>query len=349
MNYMQLIETFVLPIIVAYLITPFIARLAVKLNYLDNPKSNKVHAHPTPLLGGAAIFIAFMVTMIIKCDAIGTPQIKALLLGTSLLFIIGLIDDKMGIMPGLKLLGQFLAAMIVIKAGLRIGFIKNYYLSTIITYIWVIGVTNAFNLLDNMNGLSAGLAGIASLFFGIIAYLNGQYLICVISLALAGSTLGFLKHNFPKAKIFMGDSGSFILGYVLSAVAVMGSWRNDAITPSLLIPIFVLGYPIFDTTLVSVMRTLQGRSIFQGGKDHSSHMLSLIGFKRYRAVLMVYLISICLGIAAITIRNISGRSAIILGVATFIVMLILGIRLGIVHTRRFGHKDDIKDKNAQSK
>ncbi len=336
MNPTQIIETFFIALSVSYLLAPFIRVVAIKINYLDHPKDNKVHAHPTPLLGGVSIFIAFLVAVMTKHQIISLSPVQAIIAGTFLLLVIGLVDDKMGMMPNFKLLGQFLAAMIIIKAGLRITFISNYYLSVIVTYIWIIGITNSFNLLDNMNGLSAGIAGIAAFFFGIIAYMDGQAVVSALSLAVAGSSFGFLKHNFPKASLFMGDAGSLILGYLLSAIAMLGSWKSGMLTTSLMIPILVLGYPIFDTTLVSIMRTLEGRSIFQGGKDHSSHRLSLLGFKRFKAVLVIYAICVFLGIVAIGVTKVRSNAGILLGVFAFIVMLSLGIRLSFVDTKRFG-------------
>ncbi|MFH1593077.1 MAG: MraY family glycosyltransferase [Candidatus Omnitrophota bacterium] len=336
MKFIQIIETLFISLIAAYLITPFIKRMAHALNYLDHPTGNKIHARPTPLLGGVSIFIAFIIATMAKSPTVLSTPVKAILFGSLILLVIGLIDDKLGMMPNFKLFGQFVAAMVAIKSGLRIGFLDNYYLSVIFTYIWIIGITNSFNLLDNMNGLSAGIAGICATFFGIIAFSNGQFEVSILSFALAGSAFGFLKHNFPKARIFMGDSGSLVLGYVLSTLAIMISWNVKILSMSIIVPLFVLGYPIFDTALVSIMRIAQRRSIFQGGKDHSSHMLSLLGFKRFRTVLAVYAICILLGLVAIAITNLYWTSGAILSSATLIIMMILGIRLGFVHSRRFG-------------
>lgn len=338
MKPLQIFETFFISAVVSYLITPFVRTIAVKLDYLDHPKDNKVHARPTPLLGGVSIYIAFIIAVIFKQNIMTLPVVKAIILGTSILLIIGLVDDKMGMMPTLKLLGQFLAAMVIIKAGLRLEFIKNYYLSVIITYIWIIGITNAFNLLDNMNGLSAGIAGISAMFFGLISFMEGQTIVSIVSFAVAGSSLGFIRYNFPKASIFMGDSGSLVLGYLLAAIAILGSWKTYILTTSLMIPVLILGYPIFDTTLVSVMRIIEGRSIFQGGKDHSSHRLALLGLKRFGAVLFIYTICICLGVVAVMVTKTHWTIGVSLGAAAFIVMFAIGMRLAFVDTGRFGRK-----------
>ncbi|MDP2912811.1 MAG: MraY family glycosyltransferase, partial [Candidatus Omnitrophota bacterium] len=213
-----------------------------------------------------------------------------------------------------------------------------YHLGVIFTYIWIIGITNSFNLLDNMNGLSAGIASIAAAFFGIIAYMNGQPMVCALSFAVAGSTLGFLKHNFPKANIFMGDAGSLIVGYLLSTISILTSWKIDTWTISLAVPLLILGYPIFDTTLVTVIRLLQGRSVFDGGKDHSSHRLALLGLKRFRAVLVIYGLCLFLGTAALLMTRMSHSTAIVFMGFVFLIMLGLGIRLSFVDTKRFGRK-----------
>lgn len=339
----QILETFFISGFVSYLLTPFARLLAVRLGYLDYPKDNKVHAHPTPLLGGIAIFAAFLIAVLTKAPLVSSNIIKGMLLGGGILFIIGLIDDRMGMMPNFKLFGQFLAALVVIKSGLRVGFLGNYHLSIIFTYIWIIGITNSFNLLDNMNGLAAGIAGISASFFGIISYMNGETVLSALSFALAGSAFGFLRHNFPKADIFMGDSGSLLLGYVLAATAIMGSWKTPLLTTSLMVPVLILGYPIFDTTLVFIIRILEKRSIFQGGKDHSSHRLALLGLKRYKTVLVAYAICLLLGIVAFTVTRVSKTLGVILVISAFVGMLGLGIRLSFIDTKRFGRKKGINE------
>lgn len=338
MNIPQIVETFLVSFAISYLLIPFARKLAVKFNYMDHPRSNKVHARATPLLGGAAIFFAFLIPVVTKGYAFTHSYMVAVMAGACILVIIGLVDDKMGMMPNIKLLGQFLAAMIAIKAGIRVEFIQNYYASIIFTYVWIIGITNALNLLDNMNGLSAGITSIAAIFFGIIGFSNGDTEVAVVSFALAGSTLGFLRYNFPKASIFMGDTGSLVIGYMLSIIAIMGNWKVAAWNNSLLIPLLILGYPIFDTTLVSIVRMLEKRSVFQGGKDHSSHRLALIGLRRNGAVLAIYLISALLGTAALIITKVDVVTGMAVGIIAFLAMLVLGVRLAFVDTKQYGHK-----------
>lgn len=214
MRWSDIVEVFVITTLISYLITPLVRAIAFKTGYLDHPKSNKVHARPTPLLGGVGIYLAFTVGMFTTGNLNHDPRLLSIVVGCTLLLAVGLIDDKMGMMPEIKLLAQFLAAMLVVKSGVRMDFIHNYYLSTILTYLWIVGITNAFNLLDNMNGLSAGIATIAAVFFGAVMWSGGQIEIAIVSFAIAGASLGFLKHNFPEAHIFMGDSGSLALGFL---------------------------------------------------------------------------------------------------------------------------------------
>jgi UDP-GlcNAc:undecaprenyl-phosphate GlcNAc-1-phosphate transferase len=335
-RWMDILEAFITTTVVSYLITPMVRAIALKAGYMDHPKDNKVHAHPTALLGGLAIYAAFLAGIFTAFKFTHDIHISAILVGSTLLLVVGLIDDRMGMMPEVKLLAQFLAAMVVIKSGARVDFLHNYYLNVIFTYLWIVGITNAFNLLDNMNGLSAGIASIAAFFFGIVMWSGNQIEMAVISFALAGATLGFLRHNFPQAKIFMGDSGSLVIGFLLASIAILGSWSSRFLTTSLAMPLIILAYPIFDTTLVTVMRLIERRSVFQGGKDYSSHRLALLGLKKKRAVLVIYCICSLLGIAALIVQRVSLNYAIFIIGALILAMLGIGIRLAMVDTGRFG-------------
>lgn len=339
----NVIEIFVLTTVISYIITPVIKNIAIKLKYIDHPKINKVHAHPTALLGGVAIYLSFIAGLITTIGFTLDIKLVSIITGATFLLIVGLVDDRMGMMPEVKLLGQFLAAMIVIKSGVRVDFLHNYYLDTLFTYFWIVGITNAFNLLDNMNGLSAGIAVIASVFFGIVMCTSNQIDVAIIAFALAGAGLGFLRHNFPKASIFMGDTGSLVLGFVLAALAVMGSWSTRFLTTSLAMPILILAYPIFDTMLVTVMRSIEGRSVFQGGRDHSSHRIALLGFRKRRTVIAIYGICVVLGLSALLVQRLPLKSALVLIGCVIILMVTLGVRLAFVDTGRFGRNKGKRD------
>lgn len=318
---------FFIAIIVSYGFTPLARQIAFKIGLLDHPNNKKTHAHPTPLLGGLSIFLAFFTAVLFTTDA--NNYLYGILAGGAILLVLGMVDDKLGMMPRMKISGQILVALIAYKAGIRVITFEDYYVSMFFTVFWIVGITNAFNLLDNLNGLSSGIAGIASLFFGIMALRDSQIYIAVLCFSLAGACFGFLRHNFPKAKIFMGDSGSMFLGFTLASVAILGSWKTDKISLSLSLPVLVLGYPIFDTTLVTFLRFIEKRSIFLGGKDHSSHILASLGFKKKRAVLLIYLICISLGSCALLMTISTPKTATALLMITGLGMASFGIYLAL--------------------
>ena len=314
---------FFVAVTISYGFTPLMANIAFKIRLLDHPNSKKSHSHPTPLLGGLAIFMAFFAGTLLTTDI--NNYVLAIFIGSMILIVLGIIDDKMGMMPRMKLSGQIFAALVAYKMGIRVVTFEDYYVSMFFTVFWIVGITNAFNLLDNLNGLSSGIAGICSLSFGIISFLSGEIYTAVLSFALSGACFGFLKHNFPKAKIFMGDSGSMFLGFTLACIAVLGSWKTDKITLSLALPILVLGYPILDTTLVTFLRLVEKRSVFMGGKDHSSHILSSLGFKKKRAVLLIYSLCALLGLSALAMTMLP----ILAGAAVFSIATIAMLGFGV--------------------
>ena len=322
---------FFIAIIISYGFTPLARQIAFKIKLLDHPNYKKSHAHPTPLLGGLSIFLAFFTAVLFTTNI--NAQMYGILTGGIILMTLGIIDDKLGMMPSMKLSGQILAALIVYKAGIRVITFEDYYVSMLFTVFWIVGITNAFNLLDNLNGLSSGIAGISAIFFGVMALLDSEVYIAVLAFALAGACFGFLKHNFPKAKIFMGDSGSMFLGFTLACIAILGSWETDKISLSFCLPILVLGYPIFDTTLVTFLRIKEKRSIFIGGKDHSSHILASLGFKKKRAVVLIYTICILLGVAAFLVSTLSLGIATTVFLITALSMLGFGIYLSLKRSK----------------
>ncbi len=323
---------FLISLFLAYLITPLFRLIAIRLNFFDHPQSKKKsHARPMPLLGGLAIVFSFFSSLLLTTRS--EKMLIPIFLGALVLIIFGLIDDRLGMMPNLKLAGQFIAALIVIRMGIKVDTIQYYHLSLIFTVLWIIGITNAFNLLDNLNGLSSGIAGISALFFGLIAWRNGQMFVATISFALAGACFGFLRHNFPKAKIFMGDSGSMFLGFLLACIAVLGTWETDKISLSLSLPILILGYPIFDTMLVTFLRIREKRSIFVGGRDHSSHILASMGLRKKRTVLLIYTISMLLGLSAFLIPILPVPIAVTLLVITTAGIVSFGIYLALKRLR----------------
>jgi len=326
-----IITTVAISFLFAYLATPVMAYIAQKTNLLDKPNKKKSHAHPTPLLGGAAVFFAFIAAL--SFTRFSDKALLGALVGGTVLVVAGIVDDKYGMGPKIKLRVQIISALIAVIMGVRVVFIKMPPLAILFTILWMVAMTNSFNLLDNLNGLSAGIAGISALFFGTIAFIHGDIPVALVSFALMGSCFGFLLHNFPKARIFMGDCGSLFLGFILAFIAVWGSWKTSSVTTSLAIPILILSYPIFDTILVTVKRLQVGRSIFQGGRDHSSHRLAILGFKKKRAVLVLYAVSFALGMAALAMTVVGPYFDMAIMVIAGGLLLLFGVQLGRVRIK----------------
>lgn len=299
--------------------TPVARWVAARTDIVDRPSGRKLHLKPIPLLGGAAIYVAFILALLLFGERQYISQLVSILIGATLVSFLGVWDDRQTIRPLLKLAGQVLAALILITTGVRVNLLPGDVLDIIITLVWVVGITNALNLLDNMDGLSGGIAAIAAGFFLLLAALSGQFLVGSLAAALLGACVGFLRYNFNPAEIFMGDAGSLFLGFVLAAVGIKLRFPTNVKTVTWMIPILVLGLPIFDTTLVFVSRLRRGANPFTtAGKDHASHRLVALGHSHREAVLTLYLIACTLGAIAIFVSRASaGEAYVLAAVVTF--------------------------------
>jgi UDP-GlcNAc:undecaprenyl-phosphate GlcNAc-1-phosphate transferase len=260
--------------------------------------------------------------------------ILSLLAGTTIVFAIGLYDDLRELSPAAKLAGQLVAACVLLLAGVRVDVGSAPPLAAVelaLTGIWVVGLTNAFNLLDNMDGLSAGVATIAASMLALASLATGDATVALLSLVAAGAAAGFLVHNFPPARIFMGDSGSLTLGFLLAALALMGSkgLASDLFF-ALLVPIAILGLPIFDTSLVAITRRLHGRPISLGGRDHLSHRLVALGLSERGAVLVLYLLSLSFGMLGLAARDLGEQTALAVTTLGLVAVMLFGVYLGQV-------------------
>ncbi|MFB3818416.1 MAG: glycosyltransferase family 4 protein [Candidatus Methylomirabilales bacterium] len=313
-------------------LTPLCRWLAERLDVVDRPGGRKIHGEPTPLLGGVAIALATCAGVL----AAGPPDPSArALLGAGLgAMLLGVYDDKQPRLgpPAwwLKLLLEAALALVVVQAGVRLSFLPPW-LALPVTLFWMLGITNAFNLLDNMNGLSAGIAGISALTFGVLAarYLAlgpEQLPTATLAAAVAGACLGFLPANF-RSRIFMGDAGSLFLGFSLAGLAVLGSWRSPTVTTSVIIPLLVLAYPIFDTTLVVWLRLLCGRSPVVGARDHSSHRLVRLGLGRVETVVLIYLFAVSHALTAVIVSSVTFRLSLLALAGSAAVLFIFGMVL----------------------
>jgi UDP-GlcNAc:undecaprenyl-phosphate GlcNAc-1-phosphate transferase len=295
------------------------------------PTGERWHTQTTPSLGGVGIFLGLSAAIVLAVGVHavrGSGELWGIVAGCALLFAAGLADDLLAFPPLAKLAVQLGAAGIVLATNeKKVHLVSNQWLATAILLVWLVGMTNAFNLLDNMDGLAATLAGIAAGFFAIdAATTHPNRLVLVVALALAFACLGFLPFNLRPGKpaaIFMGDSGSQVLGFALAALGVSSSWKAASATvATLLLPILILAVPILDTTLVTVVRLLEGRSIAQGGRDHTSHRLVYAGLSEKRAVVLLGVISAALGGTSLAYTVIDDWRITLLGVLVTFALLV---------------------------
>ncbi|MBI4673335.1 MAG: undecaprenyl/decaprenyl-phosphate alpha-N-acetylglucosaminyl 1-phosphate transferase [Chloroflexi bacterium] len=317
----SIIFIFVASLILALGVTPLARRVAFALGILDQPTARKVHTSPMPLLGGVAIYLAFLAALLLFSDAFYVNQVIGILLGATWVSFLGIWDDWQGLRPLVKLGGQFFAIAILILTGVQVEFLHNPFLNIFITAAWIVGITNAVNFLDNMDGLSGGVAAIASAWFLVLSLLNGQLLVAPFAAALMGASLGFLVYNFNPAQIFMGDAGSLFLGFTLAALGVKLRFPGQPDTVTWMIPILVLGVPVLDMTLVTVSRLRRHVNPWTtAGKDHLSHRLVQMGMSHRRAVLTIYALCGLCGALGFAIQYVSPQIAY----AIFGASLVLG-------------------------
>jgi len=293
-------------LVLAMSATPVARWLAPYVGVIDHPSARKVHARPMPRLGGAAMIMAFMVVLLLVGNLYNIQQLAGVLIGASFVSLLGIWDDRWGVRPIVKLVGQIFGAGILVVAGVRTELFPVPALDMALTVFWVVGITNAFNLLDNMDGLSGGVGAVAAAFFTLLAAMSRpeQVLVAALSAAMFGVCLGFLVYNFNPATIFMGDAGAMFIGYTLAAIGIkLRFWGNTTFI-TWMIPVLVLGVPIFDTTLVFVSRLKRGLNpLTTPGKDHASHRLVALGFTQREAVLILYLVGGALGVLAMFITQ----------------------------------------------
>lgn len=301
--------------------TPVMRMVALRFGVIDQPAARKIHANPVPLLGGAAIYVAFIVVLLLFGDRRYIHEVVGIFIGATLVSLMGVVDDRWGLGSYVKLLGQLLAACILVYSGVQVSIWGNW-LDIVVTIGWVVGITNAMNLLDNMDGLSGGIAMIAAVFFTLLAALSDQYLVGALAAALAGACAGFLVYNWNPAHIFMGDTGSLFLGFLLAAVGIKLSFPSNSDTITWMIPVLVLAVPVFDTTLVFISRLRRGKNpLTTPGKDHISHRLAFLTGSRREAVLLCYLLAGSVGLASIFITKANLIEATTVGVALLLIAL----------------------------
>lgn len=331
-------------LLVSFVSTPLARAFAHKVGAIDVPKdARRVHDHPIPRLGGLAIFIGFIMSVVLFAEL--DKQVKGILLGSVIVVSVGVVDDIMPLPALLKLVVQIIAAVVAVASGVRIEMFSNPavlwtgseyislgFLSIPVTIIWIVGVTNSVNLIDGLDGLAVGVSAIASISMLVISLVLGQFNVAIVLAALVGACVGFMPYNMNPARIFMGDTGALLLGYVLATVSVTGLFKFYAII-SFAVPLLALGLPIFDTLFAIIRRLLKGQNPMAPDRGHFHHRLIDMGLSQKQAVAILYAISAVLGLSAVLITTSGEMKAIVL-IFAFCVAIAIGVALMRSHPRR---------------
>ncbi|MCD6436333.1 MAG: undecaprenyl/decaprenyl-phosphate alpha-N-acetylglucosaminyl 1-phosphate transferase [Clostridiales bacterium] len=336
------IFAFIVAGISSAILTPLVIALAYKIGAVDVPEDDRrVHTEPIPRIGGLAIFFAVLISISIFSD-LSSQKMFGLIFGSFLIVAGGMVDDVKGLSAKAKLFIQIIAASILYYYGFRIEFFTNVsnintivnlgFLSYPITILWVVGITNTINLIDGLDGLAVGISTIAAITLAYVSFSFGRSETLLLSIIVVGANLGFLPYNFNPAKIFMGDTGALFLGFVLSVISIEGVIKSATVI-AIFIPILTLGLPIFDTTFAIMRRFANKKPLMEADKGHLHHRLLSLGMNQKKVVLILYLISILLGIGVVLLVNdFVLNTVIIVGIAMFLVYIPI-----IITSRR---KDD---------
>ena len=316
--------------ILAVGLTYLVRQSARRYNFVAKPKLDRWHKKPTAMLGGTAIFLTTLLIYFILIPA--TEESLVIMGGSSVLFFVGLLDDFLQIKPYQKLIGQFIGAGFVIGFGLVLPWTDSPIINIAITIFWLIGITNAINLLDNMDGLAAGISAIAAFALSSGLGANGQIAEQLLVATFIGALAGFLVFNFNPASIFMGDCGSMFVGFFLASSVLLTDvgGRSRSVFSVLAVPVLILFVPIFDTTFVTLLRKIWGRKASEGGRDHTSHRLVALGLSERSAVLLLYGLALTAGVLSLYVRNLSLMQSIALVLSFTIVLTIIGVYLAKV-------------------
>ena len=335
-----MVAAIVLPLVVAlvvsFLATPIVKSFAYKLGAIDVPKdARRMHKVPIPRLGGLAIFLGFIISMLLFCPL--DDQMKGILLGSVIIVVMGIIDDITPLRAGLKFIVQIFAALIPIYYGVQITCISNPnifsdhlywdfgWLSIPITVVWIVGLTNAVNLIDGLDGLAIGVSSISALTMLVIAILVAEPQVAIVMAALVGACIGFMPYNMNPAKIFMGDTGSTFLGYILACITIQGLFKFYAVI-SFVVPFLILGLPIFDTMFAIIRRISHGQNPMAPDRSHVHHRLIDMGLNQKQAVAVLYVISAILGLSAVVLAT-SGEIRAILCLLALVIVALMAARV----------------------
>ena len=333
--------------LISFIATPLVKKLAYKMGAVDVPKDNRrMHDHPIPRMGGLAIFIGCVVSILLFADV--DRSLRGILIGACIIVAVGVVDDGHPLGAGVKFILQIVSALIAVWHGVVIQTIANplFFTDTPywnfgiwavpITVIWIVAVTNSVNLIDGLDGLADGVSTIGALTLLIIALMMGDLEIAVITAALVGACVGFIPYNRNPAKIFMGDTGSTFLGYMLATVSVIGLFKLYAVI-SFIVPFIILGFPIFDTASAFTRRILKGQNPMKADRSHTHHKLIDMGMNQKQAVATLYMVAGVLGLCAVMIVT-SGYIKVILSIAALV-----GVAITVARIARYPHDHHKKE------
>lgn len=336
--YIQAIVAFVVSFLTVLVTTPFVIKLAVKIGATDKPNARKVHSKIMPRMGGLAIFFGVIAGYF--AGGVYNEKVTAITVGAILIIIIGMLDDKYELSAKVKFAGQLVVAGIIVGSGLTIDLLTIPYIGNFdlgmwsfpITVFWIVAITNAINLIDGLDGLSAGISAIGIATIAVLALLAGKMLILTLSLILLGSTLAFLVFNFHPAKIFMGDTGALFLGYSIAILSLLGLYKSVTLF-SFLVPIIILGVPIFDTTFAIIRRIVNKKPISAPDKSHLHHRLLDLGLSHRGTVLAIYGFGILFSVSAILVSESTLWGTIFIIFGLLLVTELIAEFIGIVHVK----------------
>ncbi len=318
--------TFALAFLFSLYLTPLFKQAALKFGIIDKPQGPlKKHAEPVPYLGGLAVYLSFLLATGFIHQY--SREVLGILLAGAIIVILGLIDDLGVLSPRVKLLGQFIAACVLVKASIYIKLaILPLWVAIPLTLLWIMAITNAFNLIDIMDGLASGVGAIAALVLVIVNYQSGRELVVPLSIALAGSLLGFLRYNFRPARIYLGDAGSLFVGLMLAALSMNGAYTRVSLLGAVA-PILILGVPIFDMLLVMYIRFRRGIPIMQGSPDHFALRLRKWRFSVEATVVSSYVAAVLLGVLALVLTRVNTLAVCMIVSLALLVCVALGYYL----------------------
>ena len=333
----------ILALVTSVMLTPLVRAAALRWTPLSVATPERWHQRPTPSFGGIAIFLVFAVAlvaeMLLSTGDLSIREVSpsavvplthrdGLLAAAVMIFAFGLVDDLVQLRPSAKLIGQLAAASVLLMSGIGVWLTGSYLVDVTLSIFWFIGITNALNLLDNMDGLAGGVGAIAASFMGVNFLLAGDVALAGVAFAFAGALVGFLVHNYPPARIFMEHSGSLFIGLVLAGLALSPApGLSRSLFAVVVVPAIVLAVPILDTTFVTITRLLEGRPISKGGKDHTSHGLVALGISEERVVWLVWGLAVGGGLIGLGVRSVSRPVAYAVGGALLVLLTLFGLYL----------------------